>query len=93
MRLSVEFGLSVEGSVVHLRNRLKDYLNLRQDTLYPDPRYRALYPKNHKPNAPHSPPASTIVPSHSASPARSERSHASGQSFDSWHGIDTPIDD
>jgi hypothetical protein len=92
MRLSVEFGLSVEGSVVHLRNRLKDYLNLRRDTLYPDPRYKALYPKHRRPNAPHSPPASAATPSRSASPAPSERSQASEHSFDSWHGIEAPTD-
>jgi hypothetical protein len=93
MRLSVEFGLPVDGSVVHLRNCLKDYLNLRRDTLYPDPRFKALYPKHRRPNTPHSPPVSVVVPSRSVSPAHSELSHASGQSFDSWHGIDVPIDE
>jgi len=82
-----EFRLSTEGSVVGLRNRLKDYLNLHRDRLYRNPRYNALFPKHRrlpvvkKPSSP-----TTSAPS---TPTLSYRS----LSFDSWHGIDDPPQD
>ena len=48
-RLCAEFRLSSDGSVVALRNRLKDYLNIHRDTLYRNPRYNALFPRHRKP--------------------------------------------
>jgi hypothetical protein len=88
IRLCVEFGLPVDGPVVGLRNRLKDYLNLHRDTLYRDPRYKALFPKHRKPNHPPSPsiPPSTVS-SRSPTPDLPDRSPSPAESFASWHGI------
>ena len=74
VRLSNEFRLPTEGSVVVLRNRLKTYLNAHNEALYRNPRYRALYPKHRQMRL-----GPAIVPPRS--PTLSERS------FDSWHGI------
>jgi hypothetical protein len=88
IRLCVEFGLPVDGSVVNLRNRLKDYLNLHRDTLYRNPRFNALYARHRKPG--HSahqlnPPSTLSSPS--CTPSPSTRSHSPADSDDSWHGI------
>jgi hypothetical protein len=79
LRLCTEFHLPVNGAVVTLRNRLKDYLNLHRDTLYRDPRYNALFPRHPrlKPNPRKNSPATLSYAS--LSPERS---------FASWNGID-----
>ena len=82
-----EFRLPSDGSVVNLRNRLKDYLNLHRDTLYRNPRYKPLFPKHRKPIRQRQlPDAPSPIPS---SPNSSQRSHSrsSSRSYDSWHGI------
>ena len=88
IRLSVEFRLSVDGSVVTLRNRLKKYLNSHSNTLYHNPRYTALYPKHRRPNQSSSPPPSNsptpLSPFHSTSP---QRSPSPASSYESWNGI------
>ena len=76
VRLSREFRLPTEGSVVVLRNRLKVYLNAHNEVLYRNPRFNALYPKHRR--IQHQP---VVAPQRSPSPALSEKS------FDSWHGI------
>ena len=92
MRLSLEFRLSTEGSVVVLRNRLKAYLNAHRDTLYHNPRYNVLFPKLRRLNPPpNSPQLSFYAPSNqspSPSPTPSHSSHSSTSSFSSWGGID-----
>ena len=89
IRLSVEFRLSVDGSVVTLRNRLRKYLNSHSDTLYHNPMYTALYPKHRRPNQPPSLLLSNsltpLSPFHSPSPPRSP---SPTTSYDSWHGIE-----
>ena len=73
VRLSREFRLPSEGSVLALRNRLKVYLNTHNEVLYRNPRFNALYPKHRQIQH-----QQAVVPQRSPSPA---------QSFDSWHGI------
>ena len=72
VRLCGEFRLAADGSVVNLRKRLKDHLNLNRDRIYRDDWYKALYPKHRRVGEP---------AAREQSPARSDRS------FDSWHGI------
>ena len=84
VRLCNEFHLPNDGSVVVLRNRLKDYLNLHQDNIFRNPQYNALFPKHRRVRAADPPPPSTIS-NHSSSPF-SDRS--SDNSFASWNGID-----
>ena len=91
VRLCDEFRLSTEGSVVNLRNRLKDYLNLHRNTLYRNPRYTALFPKHRKPGRPIQQPEHELQPpTPPSSPGLSHRSssRSSSHSYDSWHGID-----
>ena len=84
VRLCNEFHLPHEGSVVLLRTRLKDYLNLHRDNLYRNPQYNALFPKHRriKPNIPAPTPARSLC----SSPTLSD--HSSDESFASWNGID-----
>ena len=72
VRLCGEFRLATDGSVVNLRKRLKDHLNLNRDRIYRDHRYRALYPKHRRVGEP---------AAREQSPARSDRS------YESWNGI------
>ena len=72
VRLCGEFRLAADGSVVNLRKRLKDHLNLNRDRIYRDHRYKALYPKHRRVGEP---------AAREQSPARSDDSYAS------WHGI------
>ena len=72
VRLCGEFRLAADGSVVNLRKRLKDHLNLNRDRIYRDHRYRALYPKHRRVGEP---------------AAREQSPVLSDRSFDSWHGI------
>ena len=95
-RLCAEFRLSSDGSVVALRNRLKDYLNIHRDTLYRNPRYNALFPRHRKPvrrprrqSDPSSPPTS---PPTSPNASHRSHSHSPARSFDSWHGIDGGVE-
>ena len=76
VRLSREFRLPTEGSVLVLRNRLKVYLNTHNEVLYRDPRFNALYPKHCRVGH-----QAAVIPQRSPSPA------LSAQSFESWHGI------
>ena len=76
VRLSNEFRLPTEGSVLVLRNRLRVYLNAHNEVLYRNPRFTALYPKHRQVQH-----QQAVVPQRSPSPA------ASARSFDSWHGI------
>ena len=72
IRLCGEFRLAADGSVVNLRKRLKDHLNLNRDRIYRDDRYKALYPKHRRVGEP---------AAREQSPARSDHS------FESWNGI------
>jgi hypothetical protein len=93
LRLCIEFNLPVEGSVVALRNRLKDYLNINRDALYRDPRYNALFPRhrriNQRPPSPAPPSESHTVSSRSSTILSYVRtaSPASDASYDSWNGF------
>ena len=89
LRLSLEFKLSTEGSVVELRHRLKGYLNTHRDTLYRNPHYNPLFPRHRRALPPINlplPPSSTLS-SRAASPSSSHHSVSSDSSDDSWHGI------
>ena len=78
VRLCGEFRLAADGSVVNLRKRLKDYLNLNRDRVYRDPRYKGLYPKHRRAGEP---------------AAREQSPVLSDRSFESWNGIaDQPQD-
>ena len=55
IRLSTEFRLPTDGSVVTLRNRLRVYLNHHRNILSRNPRYRALYPRHQRIDPPRSP--------------------------------------
>lgn len=82
IRLATDFRLPTDGSVLDLRNRLRVYLNARRDNLRANPRYKALFPKNHRPvQPPH------LTPPPPSTPALSYRSLSPVGSFDSWHGI------
>jgi hypothetical protein len=84
VRLCVEFRLPPDGSVVALRHRLKDYLNLHREALYRNARYNALFPRHRRVNqGPPAPPPSSRSPS----PALSYVSQSQYGSDDSWHGI------
>ena len=80
MRLSLEFRLLTDGSVVVLRNRLKTYPNAHQDILYHNPCYNVLFPKLRRLNPPpNSPQLSFYAPSnrsHSPSLTPSHSSHS-----------------
>ena len=91
VRLCVEFRLRTDGSVVDLRNRLKDYLNLHRDTLFANARYKPLFPRHRRPDQPPPPPPgplplSNTLSSRHSSPALSYVS--SPRSYASWHGIE-----
>jgi hypothetical protein len=90
IRLCVELGLSVDGSVVTLRTRLKDHITLNRATMHRNPRYTALFPKHRRTaNPPSSPSRSSFTPTSRASPvAPPSRSLSPTHSFASWHGID-----
>lgn len=83
VRLCEEFRLPTVGSVVELRTRIKDYLNLHRETLYRNARYTALFPRFRKINQ--APPPS---PSPPHSPTLSYTSGPSDSSYGSWHGVD-----
>lgn len=85
VRLCLEFGLSNEGSVVVLRTRLKDYLNLHRETAYRNPRYKALFPKHRRFNQP--PSSRSPTPGTRSSPPVSDRSPSPALSYASWDGI------
>ena len=76
VRLSCEFRLPTDGSVLVLRNRLKVYLNTHNEVLYHNPRFNALYPRHRQIQQ-----QAAVAPQRSISPVLSVRS------FDSWHGI------
>jgi hypothetical protein len=82
IRLSVEFKLAVDGPVTTLRNRLRVYLNSHRNSLYPNPRYKNLYPKRHNTTqpSPSPPPENLSQNSRSTSP---HNNHSDA----SWNGI------
>ena len=95
IRLCDEFRLPTEGSVVNLRNRLKDYLNLHRNTLFRNPRYNPLFPRHRRPVQPIQQPEQASPPStppSSPNPSHRSSSRASTRSYDSWHGIDRHSD-
>jgi hypothetical protein len=89
IRLCVEFRLASVGSVITLKERLRDYINLNRDMIYRNPRYRALFPRHQNPGRRASPPDSDSI---GPSPPPSNRSLSPASSDDSWHGIGGPID-
>jgi hypothetical protein len=98
VRLCLEFHLPTDGSVVALRLRLKDYLNMNRDTLYRNPRYNALFPRHRRLTNRQLPPL--VIPrqlashtkSPSSSPALSYASVSPVMSYASWNGIeDQPV--
>jgi hypothetical protein len=90
IRLSLEFRLPTDGSVVNLRDRLRVYLNAHRETLYRNPRFNPLFPKHRRPpQRPASPvPDPLIPPSRTPSPAGSNYSGSSAHSYESWNGIE-----
>ena len=91
-KLCVEFRLSTDGSVVGLRNWLKDYLDLHCNTLYRNPRYNGLFPRHRHGNqrAPSLRPSSIASSCHN-SPAWSSQSSSWSSSYESWHGIQNQL--
>jgi hypothetical protein len=97
LRLCVEFHLPTDGSVVALRLRLKDYLNMNRDTLYRNPRYNALFPRHRRPTNHQLPPL--VIPrlpashtkSSASSPALSYVSLSPALSYASWNGIEDQL--
>lgn len=81
IRLSREFKLPPEGSVVTLRNRLRVYMNAHREVLYRNQRYKSLYPKHRQPNNPPPPPPPHFTPP----PSPSALSYISDAP--SWYGI------
>ena len=74
-----------DGSVIILRNCLKDYLNLHRNTLYQNPRFTALFPRHWRLNPQaHSPVPSSTLSSCSSSIASDQ---SSARSYASWGGI------
>jgi hypothetical protein len=98
LRLCLEFHLPTDGSVVALRLRLKDYLNLNRETLYRNPRYNALFPR-HRRVINNIPPPLIIqalplsrTRSSSSSSVLSYKSSSPARSYISWNGIeDQPV--
>jgi hypothetical protein len=83
IQLCGEFRLSPEGSVITLKERLRDYINLNRDRVYQNPRYTALFPRHQKPQRNPSPQTDSIP----SSPPVSSRSVSPIDSEASWHGI------
>jgi hypothetical protein len=90
IRLSLEFKLPTDGSVVNLRDRLRVYLNAHRDVIYRNPRYKPLFPKLRRPPQPRvaSVAESRSISYRTPSPVGSEHSNASTQSYKSWNGIE-----
>ena len=92
LQLAAEFGLSTDGSVIVLRDRVKTHLTSNNETLYRNPRYKALYPKVRQiPSKPRRLPSlrfSSSIPTPAASPTLSYRDPSPARSYGSWHGID-----
>jgi len=90
IRLSLEFRLPTDGTVVNLRDRLRVYLNSHSETLYKNPRYRPLYPQHRRVTQPVVSQAqrAPITKSRSPSPASTVSTDSTVRSFDSWNGID-----
>lgn len=91
LRLTVEFRLPVEGSVVTLRNQLKKYLNSHRDTLYRNPRFTALYPKHRRPARQSSFAPSNSRNSRSTLSGSPQRSPSPTPSYGSWNGIEEDV--
>ena len=89
LRLCLEFHLPNDGSVLQLRDHLRDYLNLNRDTLVHNPRYTALFPRHHRVNQPPPPRTkhSTDLSYFSSRSSSPDDSKSSDHSFESWHGI------
>ena len=90
VQLCAEFRQIAQGSIVNLRNCLKDYLNLHREMLYRNPRYNALFSRHRRLNKPHqlsTPSWSPTPSSHASTPPASDRSHSPTLSYALWHGI------
>jgi hypothetical protein len=90
MRLSLEFKLPTDGSVVNLRDRLRVYLNAHREALFRNPRYSPLFPKTRQPPRRSAPPVigTPSLSYRTPSPDGSESSNSSTHSYESWHGIE-----
>jgi hypothetical protein len=87
IRLSIEFNLPTDSSVVYLRDRLKTYLTHHNETVYRNPRCRGLYPKPRHSNLNKRSSSSTPTMLQST-PVLSYRSPSPTPSFASWNGIE-----
>jgi hypothetical protein len=90
IRLSLEFKLPTDGSVVNLRDRLRVYLNAHREALLRNPRYNPLFPKIRQPPRRSAPPVTgtRTLSYRTPSPDGSESSSSSAHSYESWHGIE-----
>jgi hypothetical protein len=86
LRLCIEFRLPTDGSVVTLRTRLKDHLNLNRNTLYRNPRYTALFPRHTRPKQPPPSPRTSA----SRTPTLDYKTPSPAPSDVSWHGLGGP---
>ena len=92
LRLCGEFHLPADGSVVDLRTRLRGYINLNRDTLFRNPRYRALFPTRPRiKRPPSSSPTPTHTPTAPSSPALSYAPPSPAGSYASWDGINDDL--
>ena len=94
-RLSLEFKLPTDGTVLNLRDRLRVYLNAHSNVLYRNPRYRPLYPQHRRLPQPVQPQQPAEQEGHAEnnrtpSPTPTESTDASDISYESWHGIEGP---
>ena len=91
LQLAAEFGLPTDSSVLVLRDRVKTHLTSNNETLYRNPRYKALYPKVCQiPSRPRHLPSlcfSSSISTPAASPTLSYRNPSLACLYDSWHGI------
>lgn len=95
LRLSVEFKLPTDGTVINLRDRLRVYLNAHREVLYRNPRFRPLYPQHRRITQPvQAPePAEDLPLNRTPSPSPSDSDDSSDGSFESWYGIEElPMD-
>lgn len=95
LRLCRDLRLPSEGSVVTLRSRLKDYLNLHRNTLYRNQRFTALFPRHSRPaQRQQPPPRAHAQASRSSSPSAlsyiSLPNSSLAPSDISWHGFGDP---
>ena len=92
LRLSVEFKLPTDGTVINLRDHLRVYLNSHSKTLYRNPCYRLLYPQHRCTTLPVAPrkQVEDEPVNRSPSPSTTDTSDTSDSSYESWNGIQGP---